>query len=37
MAEKGQQRLSSFESAKTRAQKYIEILETSYEANNSKF
>ena len=36
LAEKGTLRLSTFESASTRAQKYIDILETSYEANNSK-
>jgi glycosyltransferase involved in cell wall biosynthesis len=37
MVERGQLRLSTFETFKTRAQKYIELLETSYEANHSKF
>ncbi|TFH24056.1 MAG: glycosyltransferase [Bacteroidia bacterium] len=37
MAERGQHRLATFETSLTRAQKYIDILETSYEANHSKF
>lgn len=37
LAERGQKRLASFENAQTRAQKYIEILLTTYEANHSKF
>ena len=36
LAEKGQLRLSTLETSLTRAQKYIDILETSYEANHSK-
>jgi len=37
LVEKGRLRLSTFETFKTRAQKYIDILEKSYEANHSKF
>ena len=37
MVHRGQKRLATFETAKTRAQKYIEIIETTYEANHSKF
>lgn len=37
LAENGKLRLTTFESASTRAQKYIDILETSYEANHSEF
>jgi len=37
LSEKGQKRLEHFENAQSRALKYIEILKTTYEANNSKF
>jgi len=36
-ADRGKSRLATFETSLTRAQKYIDILETSYEANHSKF
>lgn len=37
MIEKGKRRLGTFETAESRAQKYIEILEKTYEANHSQF